>query len=72
MKKVTKCIVMLGMISGLYACSKHPELAYLNGRNGHKLVVKSPLTRHFIDDTFVLPNVQRDSKQPSTEPPKLG
>lgn len=62
-------VLILGLVT-LSACSYHPELVYRESKNGHKLVVNPPLTRHFIDNTFVLPNAGKFVPQ-TTEPPKV-
>ena len=60
-------LVLLG-VSGCSSLKK--ENAYLASRNGNKLVVPPPLTRRYINDDFVLPNVSA-SKRPPVSPPTV-
>lgn len=65
-KRVIVCIVSVV----LFACSTKQDLTYLKSHNGKKLVVNPPLTRRYIDDTFVLPHVGKVKPQ-SIKPPTL-
>lgn len=56
---------IIGMLAG---CSNHPLLAYRNSRNAEKLVVRPPLVKQYIDNTFVLPNVGKFTPRTTTPP----
>lgn len=52
----------------LMACSSSRNLDYLSSQNAKNIVVNPPLTKRYVDNTFVIPDV--GTIQPaSIEPP---
>ncbi len=59
------CLIAVVLVTG---CSTKKSTAYLNSHNGKNLVVTRPLSKHYINNEFVLPEVGK-AKPQSVAPP---